>query len=228
MIIYILEDDLDQSALLKLWIEEQGHQSELFDNGRTLIERLQVAKPDLAILDWNLPILNGLDVMRWMKSNGLGDVPIIFNSVRNSEEEVVNALSLGADDYLIKPIRQAELMARITAVMRRVEPNREDRQTDSRPYEFVETKHQVKFNGKTVDLTDKEFHLACYLFGNHNTIVSREVLLESIWSKSASLSTRTVDTHISRLRKKLELDGNTGWKLTSVYHKGYRLVKLEE
>lgn len=228
MKIYILEDDLDQSALLKLWLEEQGHQVELFDNGRALIDHLQTAKCDLTILDWNLPVLNGLDVMRWMKSNGLGDVPIIFNSVRNSEEEVVDALSLGADDFLIKPIRRAELMARIAAVMRRVEPNLPEHKIDSQPYEFMETTNQAKFNGKIVDLTDKEFQLACYLFGNHDTIVSREVLLESIWSKSASLSTRTVDTHVSRLRKKLELDGKTGWKLASVYHKGYRLIKLEE
>ncbi|WP_154222539.1 response regulator transcription factor [Marinicella rhabdoformis] len=224
MKIYILEDDTDQALLLQLWLKEKNHVSEVFETGRELIDRLQVKQPDLLLLDWNLPGISGLDVMRWIKSNGHESIPIIFNSSRNSEEAVVEALTLGADDYLTKPVKQAELMARISAVSRRY--SKVSQNTDTSPYEFLDTTNEVNMNDEVISLTEKEYQLAKFLFGNEGQITSRDVLLESIWSKSPSLSTRTVDTHISRLRKKLHLDGNSGWKLVSIYHKGYRLIKL--
>ena len=224
MKIYILEDDSDQSQLVQHWLNSLNHVSEVFDSGRELIDQLQVKQPDLLILDWNLPGISGLDVMRWIKSNGHEGIPIIFNSARDSEEAVVEALTLGADDYLTKPIKQAELMARIAAVARRYQL--ETNPVDTSPYQFMDTTNQVQMNDELITLTEKEYQLAKFLFGNEGQITSRDVLLESIWSKSPGLSTRTVDTHISRLRKKLHLDGNSGWKLASIYHKGYRLIKL--
>lgn len=224
MKIYILEDDNDQALLLQLWLKENNHVSEVFETGRELIDRLQVNQPDLLLLDWNLPGISGLDVLRWIKSNGHENIPILFNSTRSNEEAVVEALTLGADDYLTKPVKQSELLARIAAVSRRY--NKITQEIDTKPYLFLDTTNEVQMNDEVIPLTEKEFQLAKYLFGNEGQITSRDVLLESIWSKSPSLSTRTVDTHISRLRKKLHLDGNSGWKLVSIYHKGYRLIKL--
>lgn len=223
MKIYILEDDADQAQLIQLWLSEHDHVSEVYASGRALIDQLQVQQPDLLILDWNLPGISGMDVLRWIKSNGHDDIPIIFNSARDTEEAVVEALTLGADDYLTKPIHQAELMARITAVSRRYQTKTP--KVDTAPYQFFDNQNVIEYHDESIELTEKEYQLAKFLFGNCGQIVSRDVLLESIWSKSPSLSTRTVDTHISRLRKKLHLDGNNGWKLVSIYHKGYRLIK---
>ena len=210
MKIYILEDDADQAQLLQLWLSEHHHTSEVFDCGRALINHLQTEQPDLLLLDWNLPGISGINVMRWVKSNGFEDLPIVFNSTRSHEEEVVEALTLGADDYLTKPIKQAELMARISAVSRRY--MKEAPLVDTSPYEFNDNQNHIQMADEVIELTEKEYQLAKYLFGNEGQIASRDVLLEAIWSKSPSLSTRTVDTHISRLRKKLNLSRDVNLK----------------
>lgn len=224
MKIYILEDDHELASLMRLWLQEANHTIHIYDSGRELILALQSNTPDLVVLDWNVPELSGLDVMRWMKSNGQTEIPILFTSTRSSEEEVVEALTIGADDYLVKPVKQGEFLARIGAVMRRYKTTEKTR--DTHPYTFDEKLNLIYVGDVAVEMTEKEFQLAKYLFGNQGQIVARDVLLESIWSRSAELSTRTVDTHISRLRKKLNLNGDTGWQLKSIYHKGYRLIKL--
>ena len=228
MKIFILEDDFDQSQLLQLWLTDAGHVCQIFDSGRDFIREIPYDVPDLVILDWNLPGLSGMEVMRWLKSSEYKDIPILFATTRATEEDLVQALQDGADDYLIKPLRPEELKARMMAISRRSAVEKPIINTE--PYQFDDNKQTIlcKDIDGNIKLTIKEYQLARYFFNYPNRVISRDMLLESIWTKNSSISTRTVDTHISRLRKKLQLDGSLGWQLVSIYHKGYKLVNNAE
>lgn len=225
MKVFILEDDQDQAQLMQHWLEQKGHECQLFIHGRDFIERLPYDQPDLVILDWNLPTLSGIEILNWIRSSDYSDLPVIFATTRDQDEDLVEALDLGADDYLVKPIKEAELIARAQALYRRYSKTSEQQQC-FKPYQFNNNEDVVTYQDKSVKLTAKEFQLAYYFFNNPDRLISRDYLLETIWTKNAAITTRTIDTHISRLRKKLQLDGSTGWKLISVYHKGYRLIHI--
>ncbi len=225
MKIFILEDDADQAELVSHWLAEKGHTCQSFSNGRDFIEKLPYEQPDLLILDWNLPVISGIEVLNWVRSSEHKDLPVIFVTSRNHEDDLVRALDQGADDYLVKPIKKSELIARSQALHRRYHTSQNEIVSID-PFTFNHKESSITYNDHSVKLTAKEFQLANYFFSNHDRLISRDYLLETIWTKSSSITTRTVDTHISRLRKKLGLDGSTGWKLVSVYHKGYRLIKV--
>lgn len=225
MKIFILEDDTDQAELLTHWLTKRNHTCQSFNNGRAFIEKLPYEQPDLLLLDWNLPGISGLEVLNWVKSSEHKNLPVIFITTRNHEDDLVKALDQGADDYLVKPIKQTELIARSQAIHRRYKKS-QNKPISIEPFTFNNDESVVTYNHNSVKLTAKEFQLANYFFSNQDRLISRDYLLETIWTKSSSITTRTVDTHISRLRKKLSLDGSTGWKLVSVYHKGYRLIKV--
>ncbi len=225
MKVFILEDDVDQAQLVEHWLNEKDHTCQCFTNGRDFIEKLPFEQPDLLILDWNLPVVSGLEVLNWVRSSEHKDLPVIFVTTRNHEDDLVKALDQGADDYLVKPIKQTELIARSQALHRRHVMS-QDRLISIEPFTFNGNDNTITYNDNVVKLTAKEYQLANHFFSNQDRLISRDYLLETIWTKSSSITTRTVDTHISRLRKKLALNGSTGWKLASVYHKGYRLIKV--
>lgn len=225
MKVFILEDDLDQAELVCHWLQDHGHSCQHFINGRDFIEKLPFEQPDLLILDWNLPSLSGLEILSWVRASEFSDLPIIFATTRNRDEDLVKALDQGADDYLVKPIKEIELIARANALYRRHHQMNKTELAFA-PYHFDHKFDTVIFDAQEVKLTSKEYQLAFYFFNNPDRLISRDYLLETIWTKSSDITTRTIDTHISRLRKKLKLDGSTGWKLASVYHKGYRLIKV--
>jgi len=158
-------------------------------------------------------------VRRWVESNGYHCG--VFHSAEDFQRDIVTALRAGADDYLAKPVRQHELMARLYALARRAQPETE--RLECPPYAFDTSNRQVSFNDEVIKLTEKEYDLALFLFRNRGRVLSRQHLLTSVWGTSAELNTRTVDTHASRLRKKLKLLASERWKLTSIYQHGYRL-----
>ncbi len=221
MKIFILEDDVDQSDLYQYWLRD--FDCDVFDKARDLIKKIAFETPDILLIDWNLPKVGGLDVLHWLKGSRHENIPVIFLTSRNTENDIVTALTDGADDYIVKPVNEAILKARIKALTRR-KPNKDDANLDSKPYVFNNKANTVTYNGSHVSLTNKEFELALYFFNNEDRVISRDQLLESIWLQSSEVSTRTVDTHISRLRKKLHLNGSFGWKLVSIYHQGYKLI----
>ena len=156
-------------------------------------------------------------------------IPVLFTTSRDREEDIVHALQSGADDYMIKPIRRSETLARITALLRRALPDPEEQALYScPPFEFDLGGQQVTVDDKPVALTNKEFQLALLLFRNSGRLLSRSYLLENVWGVRSELSTRTVDTHISRLRNKLGIRPERGWRLSAVYHHGYRLETAEQ
>lgn len=225
-VIGFLEDDPDQAELIALWLEQAGYTPRIFRTATEFRRRLGSEAVDLLLLDWMLPDANGLDVIGWIRSSANATLPVIFLTARSREEDVVKGLESGGDDYVIKPPKQAELLARVGAVLRRRNQGESDssRELLLEPYRIDLQRRRVHLGERgEIELTQREFDLACYLFRRQGRIVSRDALLENVWNMSASVSTRTVDTHVSRLRKKLELSGEHGWRLTAVYQHGYRL-----
>ena len=221
-----LEDDPEQTALLRLWLESAGYRCAVFGGAGEFRKRLGSEAADLLLLDWNLPDATGLEVLDWIRHSPNSDLPVVFLTARGEESDIVEALLAGADDYVVKPPKQAELLARVGAVLRRrVGAAESDTQTalSLPPYSVDPQRRRISVDGNEIELTQREYELACYLIRRQGRIVSRDALLENIWNLGPSVSTRTVDTHVSRLRKKLQLSGEHGWRLTAIYQHGYRL-----
>ncbi len=228
MRIAIVEDDPVQAALLKLWLVEEAFDCHLFEDGEKAIKALQKDSYDLILLDWYLPKFNGAEVLAWIRDNLDWKIPVIFVTQRDCEDDLAYALEHGADDYVTKPLKPVVLKARIHALLRRVrgvQKNTNNSQKFDR-FRFDTQSNQLYVDDAPVTLTQKEFELALFMFRNSGRLLSRSHLLESVWGHSADLNTRTLDTHISRLRKKLNLGEDTGWRLSSIYHHGYRLESV--
>ena len=228
MRIAIVEDDPDQAALLQLWLTDEGFDCHVFEDGAKAIKAFQKDSYDLVLLDWYLPELNGTEVLAWIRENLDWKMPVIFVTQRDSEEDLAYALERGADDYVAKPIKPVVLKARIHALLRRVHGGIQQANLPLQFGKFCFDTHskQLIADDQPIVLTQKEFELALFLFRNSGRLLSRAHLLESVWGHSAELNTRTLDTHISRLRKKLKLGEDAGWRLSSVYHHGYRLESV--
>jgi DNA-binding response OmpR family regulator len=227
MHIAILEDDADQRALLELWVGSGQHTTRGFGRAAEFIEGAKRERFDLLLIDWMLPDGTGADVLQWVRGNLGWGIPIVVVTARDDEATVVAALKMGADDYVVKPPKPMELLARLENVARRVKPG-------GLPvlrlgsYEVDIAGHRLSLDGAPITLTQKEFDLSVYLFQNPGKLLSRDHLLNKIWGLNTDVDTRTVDTHISRLRKKLLLDGSKGWKLTPIYGYGYRFDRVDE
>lgn len=228
MRIVILEDDRDQADLLKAWLEEKGHQCTVYHDGNAFIRAYSNDSYDVALLDWEVPELKGIEVLRHLRSHLDSQVPVVFITQRDTEADIVEALEAGADDYIAKPIRQFETLARISAIARRVGYGDENtaQRYDFEPYTIDTRTRAVTYQGEPVEMTQKEYELTLFLFKNLGRVISRGHLLEMVWGTSSKINTRTVDTHVSRLRSKLHLDEQDNWQLTSVYRHGYRLENI--
>lgn len=226
MHIGIAEDDPDQQDLLRLWLEGAQHSVAAYGTVAQYIEALKRERFDMLLIDWMLPDGTGADLLQWARGNLGWETPILVLTARDDEETVVEALQAGADDYVVKPPKPAELLARVAALGRRVRAN-------ALPvlrlgaFEIDIQRQRLSIDGDPVVLTQKEFDLSAYLFQNPGKLLSRDHLLNKIWGLNAEVDTRTVDTHVSRLRKKLGLDGSKGWKLVPVYGVGYRFERSE-
>ena len=224
-VIGLLEDDEDQSRLIAHWLSDAGHQVRSYPGGAEFRRKLGAASVDLLILDWNLPDVSGLTILRSLREAGSA-LPVLFLTARTSEDDIVTGLREGADDYVGKPATQRELLARVDALLRRSHPKKDTAEEDDvEPYRIDLVRRRIEIAGEEIPLTDREFDLALFLFRRRGRVVSREALLESIWNIRGDVATRTVDTHISRLRKKLGLGGEHGWRLNAVYQHGYRLER---
>jgi two-component system response regulator RegX3 len=222
MRIAVLEDNLIQIELYKLWLSTAQHQFQIYSMVADLLAALKTEKFDLLLIDMSLPDGSGDKVLSWVRDNLGWSMSIIVVTARDAESDAVSALRLGADDYVVKPPKYFELIARIEALGRR---NRAVRQQVLKlgSYEIHLENRQILAQGELVELTQKEYEVACYLFQNPGRLLSRVHLLEVIWGLQAEIDTRTVDTHISRLRRKLDIYPKNGWEIISVYGYGYRV-----
>jgi DNA-binding response OmpR family regulator len=229
MRIAVLEDDPSQADLIRLWLIGAGHTCHCFARGREFMRVMARDSFDLLMFDWELPDVNGDAVLTWVRANVRDNIPVLFATARANEQDIVHALKSGADDYLVKPLRKTELLARIEALARRAKPQpRSAERLKVGQFEIDTDRRVVLRDGKPVELTQKDFDLASFFFRNVGSLVSRGHILESVWGRSPDLNTRTVDTHVSRLRSKLGLTPENGWKLSAVYQHGYRLESLSD
>jgi len=228
--IVVAEDERDLNSLVRRHLEDEGHRVVQVFDGPAAVLAVQQERPDLLILDWMLPQLDGLEVCRRVRRESI--VPILMLTARSEEIDRVLGLEVGADDYLTKPFGIRELLARVRAILRRVELLREAGAGESEPPALVagplrvDTAERVAtVDGQPVELTPKEFDLLALLVRNPGRAFARDYLIERVWGYDAEGSDRTVDTHILRLRKKL---GPVGERIETVWGIGYRFARLAD
>jgi len=227
LVVGVLEDDPDMAGLVSQWLEESGYTVRVFGTATEFRRRQGTEAIDLLLLDWMLPDTTGIEVIGSIRASANNRLPVVFLTARDAEDDIVRGLASGGDDYVVKPPKRRELMARINVVLRRHAGDADGGEIiDLAPYQVDSKRRRVSIDGREIDLTQREFDLACFLFRRNGRIVSRDSLLENVWNLSAAVSTRTVDTHVSRLRKKLDLNGEHGWRLAAIYQHGYRLEQV--
>ena len=207
---------------------EQPWALHCFERGEDLLRQLRRETFDLLILDWQLPDITGIALLRWTRDHMESPPAVIMLTSRDAESDIVTALNSGADDYVSKPFRPNELKARVTAVLRRhglqKSPAHEVQSFNDLTFDDAEL--TVTRAGKPINLTEREYRLACCLFANLARPLSREYLYERFWTHEEMVSSRPLDTHIYRLRNKLGLTADRGWQLLTIYGYGYRLESV--
>lgn len=229
----ILEDSRSEALLLKAMVEELGHEAELFSTAASFREGLSGGRPfDLLLMDWVLPDGSGDELLIWVRERFGWKLPVMFVTARTEESSVAAMLLLGADDYVCKPIRYLELAARIEALLRHrgflISDERSNATISVGGIDLDPVARIARRKGEVIALSTKEFDLALLLLQNLGTLFTRQMLTDRVWGTAGAPDTRTVDTHMSRVRRKLELDEENGWRLTAVYGHGYRLERLPE
>lgn len=223
-----LEDDPVQAEFIKNSLINAGFACSVFATGKSLLATL--AKPhqfDLLLLDWEVPDVSGLDVLHWIRDNQGYSLPVLFLTSRTDEADIVTGLQAGADDYMNKPIREGELIARIQALLRRMNPITQSNEPFSfGVYHIDPVNNMIRLHGEEVILAPKEYELALLLFRNPGRLFSRDVLSTAVWNREIPATSRTLDTHLSNIRRKLQLRPENGVRLNASYAFGYRLESL--
>ena len=218
-----LDDDAIQLELTERTLTAMGHDCHGFTDSKSLLRALRRESFDLLLLDWQLPDISGLEVLRWARQNLQEHVPVLFITNRNTEADLIEGLAAGADDFMTKPMRVGELRARVNALLRRAYHQQTPSELSFGRYRFDVARSQITIDATPVALKQKEFDLALFLFQNIGRLLSRKHLLEAVWGIEAEVSSRSLDTHVSRLRAKLGLHPEGGYRLAAIYSVGYRL-----
>lgn len=227
MRIAALDDESSQRDLMCSTMERMGHECHGYGLAKPLLRDLRQQSFDLLILDWTLPDMPGPAVVKRIRDDFNNRIPILFVTHRHEEADMVEGLTVGADDFMLKPLRTAELEARVHALLRRAYPARHDTELTIGPYHFLPQRRMLKVNGVQAELKHREYELALFLFQNIGRLLSREHLREAIWGISDQTSSRSLDTHVSRLRNKLDLRPSRGFLLSAIYGLGYRLEAVD-
>jgi DNA-binding response OmpR family regulator len=224
MRIAVAEDDVELSRFLGDCLRNASHTVKEFKDGDTIIKHLKRDSFDVVLLDWQMPGRTGIETLRWIRENLDPAPPVIMVTSRASEADIVKALGAGADDYIIKPVQPAVLMARLAAVARRSYPDIDKLAVETfHNYTFDNRTRCVTIGDEVIELAAKEFALALLMMRNSHRPLSRGYLLENIWGHDGGIETRTLDVHISQIRKRLRLRPENGLRLSSIYSFGYRL-----
>ena len=234
---FLLEDNPHEAAFFASCLEQRGHQVQHFERAVGLFDALHAERPQAVVLDWMLPDVDGFVTLRRVRELCGGALPVIMLSGLDKAEAIVKAFEAGADDYLLKPMTRAVLVARMESLMRRLVGGTAgpgaragDGETASAPRFLVEngpyridfSAHKATVDGVAVTLTPKELDLAWILFNNAERFISKNELIACVWGKRAEISPHTVTQHVYVLRNKLRLRQH-GFQLSAVYGSGYRL-----
>ncbi|ACT47409.1 phosphate regulon transcriptional regulator PhoB [Methylotenera mobilis] len=221
--ILVIEDEPAIQELLALNITQAGHNAIRALSGEIALDLMRETVPDLILLDWMLPGMNGLELARKLKSDTYTkNIPIIMLTARGEEYDKVRGLEVGADDYVTKPFSPRELNARIKAVLRRRAPQMTDDPIELNGLRLDPTTHRVTGNQKTIDLGPTEFRLLHFFMTNSERVHTRSQLLDKVWGDRVFVEDRTVDVHIRRLRNALSASGHEDL-IQTVRGAGYRL-----
>ncbi|MCL1848815.1 MAG: response regulator transcription factor [Clostridiales bacterium] len=221
--ILVVDDDENICRLLKMYLANEGFQVLVAYEGAKALEYVEKEKIDLIILDVMMPVMDGWDVCRAVRK--ISSAPVIMLTARDMLDDKLQGFEAGADDYMVKPFETKELVARVKARLRDKSDSEES--DDKTPLSIGNLvvdlgSYQVTLDQKTVDLKPKEIQLLHFLLQHHNTVFSREQLLEKVWGYTYYGDTRTVDVHVKRLREKLENPANS-WQIKTVWGVGYKL-----
>lgn len=224
--VLVVDDEKDLRSLLEYNLVQAGFTVVTAEDGKSALDRVRESVPDLVLLDVLLPDMPGTEVLKALRRNHPRSLPVLMLTAKGEEIDRVLGFELGADDYLVKPFSVRELVLRARALLRRSEPA----EVGTPRFAFKELhidveRHQVAVHGKPVDLTALEFRLLTTLLARKGRVQTRQALLTDVWGLSADLATRTVDTHIKRLREKL---GTAGAYVETVRGVGYRFAEAEE
>jgi DNA-binding response OmpR family regulator len=218
-----LDDDPLHLEMMQRVVQGAGHICRTHATSASLMQDMRRETFDLLIVDWELPDISGPEVVQWVRAQEGLDLPILFITHRSEESDIVAGLACGADDFMVKPVRVGELTARIQALLRRAYPQSQDDVQEFGPYRFAASTQSLEFNGQPVELTHREYALALLLFQNEGRLMSRDHLRDAIWGQSAEVLSRSLDTHISRLRQLLNLRPGQQYAISAIYGYGYRL-----
>lgn len=205
--ILVVDDEQSIVTLLQFNLEQSGFTVIVSLDGKTAIELAQSEKPDLIVLDLMLPEMDGLEVCKLLRRDGL-NIPILMLTAKSDELDKILGLELGADDYLTKPFSPREVIARVKAILRRTQTQSPNTEKESKitigSVEIYPENFEAFYQGKQLDLTPKEFELLLYLAQHKGRVLTREQLLNSVWNYDFVGDTRIVDVHISHLREKIK------------------------
>lgn len=227
MRIAVLDDDPGRTGIAYKTLSAAGHVCHLFPDGRDMLQQLRRESYDMLILDWQMSGASAPEVVRWAREKLSPKLPVLFMTSNSGADDIIEGLAAGADDYMIKPIRRSELAVRVQALLRRAYPSQNaTEQIRFGRYAFETRSGQLRFDGAPIALTQKEFDLALLFFRNLDRPLSRATILEAVWSRNIEIPSRTMDTHVSRVRSKLQLRPENGFRLAPVYSYGYRLEQV--
>lgn len=222
--IFCVEDDEGIRNMVMYTLEASGFEVQGFENGKTFFSALLMNRPDLILLDIMLPDMDGISILKRLKKDKVTkDIPVIMATAKGTEYDKVIGLELGADDYLAKPFGMMEMVSRVKAVLRRTQPESDQKVLEVGGLVLDLNGHIVKVDGQRVQLTLKEYELLRLFMGNIGRAFTREQLLLKIWESDYFGETRTVDVHIGTLRTKL---GEYGKMIRTVRGVGYRMEPL--
>ena len=238
MRIAVFDNDASEQPLIVQVLEKSGFDCNLYSDATVLADAARARRFDAIVIDWQ-GRANASDAVLREARAGPDRVPVLIMVAGGGEDAIIEGLSAGADDYLIKPLRPSEVVARLQALLRRAYPNEALDRYEFAPFSFNPDACEVGFalDGgdreatprvtRSVTLTQKEFDLGLLLFRNAGRPMSRNHIREVVWGGDADVSSRTMDTHVSRLRSKLELGPASGYRVMPVYGYGYRLDRIE-
>lgn len=227
MRIAVLDEERGQCELVCQVLKSAGHTCMPFSSGREVAAQMRKDSFDMLLMHWQETDVEPELVLRTAREELPATFPVLFITGRSNEDDIIAGLAGGANDYLIKPVRRGELVARVQALLRRAYPTQNAvEQIQFGNYVFESRTGRLTVNGSTIELTHKEFDLALLFFRNIGRPLSRAYILEAVWARDADVPSRTMDTHVSRVRSKLKLRPEHGYRLAPVYSYGYRLEQM--
>ncbi len=221
--IFIVEDEPSIVSILRYNLEKENYKVSVSDDGEEALKLIKEKNPDLVLMDWMMPNLSGVEILKNLKKDNLyKDIPIIMLTAKGEEEDKLRAFDIGTDDYITKPFNQKELIARIKTVLRRLKPQASSDIVEFNDLKIDRISKKVYRNNKEIKLGPIEFKLLDFFIKNPKRVYTREQLLNNVWGENVYVEPRTIDVHIRRLRFAINLEGSKSL-IRTVRSAGYSL-----